>query len=107
MTRLLAWVLLAVTVALTLGPAWLRPATALPHALEHCAVFLAVGGIFARAYRGHASALVLCGIAFIGLREALQMLVPGRHARLSDFLLNAAGLCAGIVIAGVLDRVRR
>src|SRR5947209_17363779 len=107
MMRALAWVLLAATVALTLVPPWLRPATALPHAVEHFAVFLGVGGAFACAYRGHAGVLGLCGIVFIGLLEALQMLVPGRHARLTDFFVNAAGLCAGIVVAGVLDRMRR
>jgi hypothetical protein len=36
-----------------------------------------------------------------------RLVVPGRHARPSDFLVDAAALCAGIVIAGVLERLRR
>jgi len=30
-----------------------------------------------------------------GILELFQLLVPGRHARLSDFIVNVLGACAG------------
>ena len=45
------------------------------------------------------------------LLEVLQLLVPGRHARLSDFVVDALAACAGLAFAAGLDwairRVRR
>jgi VanZ family protein len=47
----------------------------------------------------------------IGLLELLQHWIPGRHARLSDFVVDALAACAGFVLAASLDwairRVRR
>jgi VanZ family protein len=39
----------------------------------------------------------------IGVIEILQLLIPGRHARLEDFLVNAMAACAGVAVAAVLD----
>jgi VanZ family protein len=37
----------------------------------------------------------------IGALELLQLLVPGRHARLEDFIVDAIAACAGIVVVAV------
>ena len=36
-------------------------------------------------------------IVYTGLIEVLQFLAPGRHARLSDFVVDALAACAGLV----------
>ena len=36
---------------------------------------------------------------------AHQLAVPGRHARVSDFLVDAAAACVGIAIAWTLRRL--
>jgi VanZ family protein len=33
----------------------------------------------------------------------LQFWAPGRHARLSDFIVDATAACAGIALAAALD----
>ncbi len=38
-----------------------------------------------------------------GLVEVLQFLAPGRHARLSDFVVDALAACAGLVGARAID----
>jgi len=37
----------------------------------------------------------------IGALELLQLLMPGRHARLEDFIVDAIAACAGIAVAAV------
>jgi VanZ family protein len=36
----------------------------------------------------------------------LQLWMPGRHARLEDFVVDALAACAGIAVAAVLDWLR-
>jgi VanZ family protein len=38
--------------------------------------------------------------------ELGQMWVPGRHARLSDFLINVLGLCLGVGLGFLLGPTR-
>src|SRR5690242_15211375 len=99
MMRALAWILLAAIVVLTLAPASLRPISPLPHKLEHLIAFLLVGIALARAYPHRFYFLVVMAILFVGAVEALQMLAPGRHARLSDFVVDAVSVCAGLAMA--------
>jgi VanZ family protein len=40
-------------------------------------------------------------ILFVGGVEALQMFVPGRHARLSEFIAHAVSVCAGLAMASI------
>lgn len=48
----------------------------------------------------------LCGaaIAFAGSLELLQLFVPTRHARLSDFVIDALAAVIGIALSGLVDR---
>ena len=75
-----------------------RPTTGVPHNLEHLLIFLAMGLAFALGYRDRLLA-VTGGLAlFCGAIEAAQFWVPGRHARLSDFLVDLAASALGVAI---------
>src|SRR5262249_2911552 len=106
MTRPLAWLLLAAVAAFTLVPPAWRPVSQFPHSVEHVAVFLLLGIAFARAYPGRPYVFAGAAVVVAGTLEALQLFVPGRHATLKDFAINAAALCAGIAIATLIERLR-
>lgn len=101
MMRALAWILVAAIVVLTLAPASLRPVSPLPHKLEHLIAFLLLGIALARAYPHRIYFLALMAILFVGGVEALQLFAPGRHARLSDFVVDAVSVCAGLAMASI------
>src|SRR5262245_3421672 len=107
MMRILAWLLVAAITALTLVPPSWRWVFGLPHAAEHFVGFLLMGGALALAYPGRGRALAVVAIAFAAVLEILQTITPGRHARLSDFLIDAAGACVGIAAAALAERMRR
>src|SRR5690349_22154872 len=94
----LAWSLAAAIVILTVVPPSLRPLTGLPHALEHFVMFALCGGVFGFAYRLRGILEGAALVAFAGAIELLQLIVPGRHARLSDFLVDAIASCVGMGI---------
>jgi VanZ family protein len=50
---------------------------------------------------------VICvaAIVFCAALELLQLAVPGRHARFSDFLIDAGAACFGIAIAWFVRRL--
>jgi VanZ family protein len=102
--RVIAWVLLATAIVLTLVPAQIRPVTGAPSSLEHFAMFFVIGAAFALGYSR--SDYLLCGaaIAFAGSLELLQIFVPTRHARLSDFVVDALSAVIGIALSGLMDR---
>ena len=71
----------------------------MPHSLEHFAIFLATGIAFTCGYSWRALEVAVALVVFAGLIEIVQIYVPGRHARLSDFIVDAAALCVGIAVA--------
>jgi VanZ family protein len=109
--RIIAWLLTAAVTFATLGPARLRPHSELGQDGEHALAFLLVGLAFGLAYPRRR--LLTAGIAviLIGALELLQLWMPGRHARLEDFVVDALAACAGIAVAAMLDwatqRMRR
>lgn len=78
------------------------PGFPLPHAdkLVHAAVFAALGGLAARAWpeRGRLMLLVLLAL-YGGFVELAQGLVPGRAPDAWDWLADALGAAAGILLA--------
>jgi VanZ family protein len=102
--RVVAWVLLASAIVLTVVPAHFRPVTGAPSPVEHFAMFFLVGSAFALGYSR--SDYPLCGaaIVFAGSLELLQRFVPGRHARLSDFVIDALSAVIGIALSGLINR---
>ena len=42
-------------------------------------------------------------VVMIGVLELLQLWVPGRHARLEDFVVDAVAACVGFAMAAAFD----
>ncbi len=97
--RIAAWLLVATIVVLSLVPPELRPETHLPHDLEHFAIFAATGVAFCLGYFRRIGLLTTAMGIFVGAIEIAQLFVPGRHARLSDFMVDASASCFGLLAA--------
>jgi VanZ family protein len=99
--RIFAWLLAAAVTFATLGPPRYRPHSNLGQDGEHALAFLLIGLAFGLAYPRHRMTVVLA-VGLIGVLELLQFLVPGRHARLEDFIVDALAACVGFVIAALV-----
>jgi VanZ family protein len=93
-------------VVLTIVPPLLRPVTGISHNFEHLAIFLATGAAFGLGYQRRELFLCTSAILFCALLELSQLLIPGRHARFSDFLVDAVSACAGIAAASLIVPAR-
>jgi VanZ family protein len=103
--RLVAWGLAAAVTFATLGPPRYRPHADLGQSGEHALAFVLVGLAFGLAYRRNRLLTALAAVAMTGAIEVLQFWAPGRHARLSDFVVDALAACAGLAVAAALDWV--
>jgi VanZ family protein len=101
--RIIAWLLTAAVTFATLGPARLRPHSDLGQNGEHALAFVLVGLAFGLAYPRRRLLVAGAAVVLIGVLELLQLWMPGRHARLEDFVVDALAACAGIVTAAVMD----
>jgi VanZ family protein len=95
--RVLAWIGIIGIIILSVVPANERPTVAedwfgalFGHLIEHVAVFALVAGVFAIGYRFSLSRLLILALLYCGGIELLQIPLPTRHARVSDFLVNFA-----------------
>jgi VanZ family protein len=96
-TQVICWVLLSAIVALSVIPAEMRPVTIFPHDFEHAAIYFLAGCAFGLVY---SVSFVGCLVGLSGfslLIEVIQLWIPGRHPRLSDFLVDAFAITAGLV----------
>ena len=105
--RIIAWLLTAAVTFATLGPARFRPHSDLGQDGEHALAFVLVGLAFGLAYTRHRLLTAGIAVVLIGVLELLQLWMPGRHARLEDFVVDALAACAGIAVAAVLDWAMR
>ena len=96
--RVVAWLLLLAIVVLSVVPPSLRPTTSAPHQIEHAAIFLATGISFGMAYLGRERLLSIGAIIFCAAIELAQLYVPGRHGRLSDFIVDATAAVLGVFV---------
>jgi VanZ family protein len=103
----IAWGLAAAVTFATLGPPRFRPHANLGQSGEHALAFVLVGLAFGLAYRRSRPLTALAAVAMTGVIEILQLWAPGRHARLSDFIVDASAACAGLAIAAMLDSANR
>jgi VanZ family protein len=101
--RLFAWGLAAAIAYATLGPATQRPHSNLGQNGEHAFAFVLLGLAFGLAYARAPGRTAVLVIAYTGLIEVLQFLAPGRHARLTDFVVDALAACAGLAAAIAID----
>jgi VanZ family protein len=109
--RIIAWLLTAAVTFATLGPARLRPHSEFGQDGEHALAFVLVGLAFGLAYPRRRVLTAGAAVVLIGVLELLQLWMPGRHARLEDFVVDALAACAGIAVAAMLNwtmqRMRR
>jgi VanZ family protein len=104
--RIAAWSLAAAIVVLSLVPPALRPETSAPHSLEHLIIYAATGFAFGLGYTRNRGLLAILLVIFSSFIEIAQLFVPGRHARLSDFIIDAIAVCIGLVISMFLSLAR-
>ena len=105
--RIIAWLLTAAVTFATLGPAWLRPHSDLGQEGEHALAFVLVGLAFGVAYPRRRLLTAGIAVVLIGVLELLQIWMPGRHARLEDFIVDALAACVGLAIAAAFDWIVR
>jgi len=103
--RIAAWLCIAAIGALSLVAPSLRPVTFLPHNLEHAAIFAAAGFASGLGYPGGPARTLAALVIFAGAVELAQIFVPGRHATLTDFAVDALAACAGVAAAFAVTRV--
>jgi VanZ family protein len=106
--------MLVALVVLTVVPPNIRPVTPLPHSIEHAAfphgiehaaTFLLAGILFGTAYLGRERMLSVGAVVFCAAIEAVQLYVPGRHARISDFVIDTAAGIAGVFLGSFMRRM--
>jgi len=102
--QIAAWLLLAIITLLSVVPPGDRPVTPAPHDVEHAAVFAAMGLAFGFGYARRYLLQALGLLGFCAAIELAQLGVPGRHARVSDFVVDALSVSVGIAVAFVLDQ---
>jgi VanZ family protein len=88
------------------GAAALSPAFHLGQDGEHALAFVLIGLAFGLAYRQHRLLTSVISVVMIGALELLQLWVPGRHARLEDFIVDALAACVGFAVAAAMDWAR-
>jgi VanZ family protein len=105
--KLLAWLLAAAVTFATLGPPRFRPHSDLSQNGEHALAFILVGLAFGLAYPRRRLLTAVIAVGMIGILEILQLWMPGRHARLEDFVVDALAACAGLAVAAGGDWIVR
>lgn len=101
--RFVAWTLACAIILLSVVPPDLRPATPLPHDVEHFGIFWVTGFAFAFGYPHRKVLLSTLLVSFAAVIEVAQLFVPGRHARLSDFIVDALAVAIGLVAVLLID----
>jgi VanZ family protein len=97
------WLLTLTIVVLSLVPPSLRPITPLPHKGEHFAIFMIWGMAFALGYRINLIYQLVCAVFFTGAIEFAQYWVPGRHARISDLVVDTGAAYFGVIYAQIFS----
>jgi VanZ family protein len=101
----IGWFLTFVIVVLSVVPPSERPTTGTPSNFEHFAIYLLTGVAFGIGHWNRPWIVALGLIAFSGSIEAVQLWIPGRHARLSDFVIDSAAACAGVGVAMIAQKL--
>ena len=104
--RIVAWSLATAVLVLSVVPPGLRPETGAPHDLEHFVIYLATGLAFGLGYDRKRGLLAILLVIFSGSIEITQLFIPGRHARLSDFIVDALAMCCGVMTVSLASRIR-
>ena len=105
--RVLFWLVLAFIAFVTLSPIYDRPVTGLPPWMERFAAFAVLSGLAALGYPRRWLAWIAGLVVVAGLLELGQELQPGRHGRVIDFDVKAAGVVAGYLAALAVSSIFR
>ncbi len=103
--RVLAWFGILAIVILSVVPAAMRPTTGTASGFEHIAAFALVAAAFAIGYRLSLGRLLVLSFFYCGGIELLQVPLPTRHARLSDFLIDVGSAWTAICLVAVSDKL--
>jgi VanZ family protein len=82
-------------VVLSVVPPTLRLETGLPHGIEHFVIYWGTGLAFALGYELKPALLATRLVFFSGAVEIAQLFVPGRHARMTDFIVDGLAITVG------------
>jgi hypothetical protein len=104
LAQVMAWLYAMALVFLTLSSPSVRLETTMPHDLEHLAAFGLSGFLFSIGYRSRGLLVLLAGVGFAAVLEALQIWAPGRHAMWIDLAMNASGFCIGLGVPLLVSR---
>ena len=106
--RVAGWSLAGLITIISLVPPNFRPETPLPHNIEHFAIFAAAGAAFGFGYSDKRKLAMVSLLAFAAGIEVAQKMVPGRHARMSDFIVDAISLLiaqgVGVALSALIAR---
>ncbi len=102
-SQISGWFLATAIVVFSLVPPDLRPVTGAPRPLEHFVIFAATGFVFGIGY-GPRYLIAIALVIFAGAIEVAQLFMPGRHARLSDFIVDALAACIGFLVSYLVAR---
>jgi hypothetical protein len=104
-TRMVGWWLVTIIIVLTIVPPFLRPVTGTPRNFEHLTIFVLAGAALSVGYPRRELTLCIAAILFSATLELTQLIIPGRHARLTDLIVDAFGACVGVVAASMWTRL--
>jgi VanZ family protein len=91
---------------LSLLPGALRPQTGVPGQFEHLIAYFGASVVLAlHADSSPRWSVSLLLVPYAGGLELAQLFIPGRHARLSDFLFNSIGAALGAVVAIGISKI--
>lgn len=99
-----AWLLAVAIAGMSLVPPSYRPVTDASQGVEHLVSFLMLGIAFGFGYYEKRS-VVAAGLLIFCSAIELAQFCPGRHARLSDFVMDTAGAWIGLAIAHLIIAV--
>jgi hypothetical protein len=100
--RVAGWLLFAAVVAVTVSPIGLRPQTVFGAGPERMGAFFLLGLLFGFGYDRRWLPTICLVVAIAFGAEALQLLVPSRHARFDDAAVKAVGGVIGVAVAYAL-----
>lgn len=102
--RFISILLLAIIVFATLSPIGWRPHLGDAN-LERAAAYLLLGGALALSFPRHTMRIAFLVVGIAAVLEALQLIDPGRHGRVSDMVVKAAAGVIGIAMVALANRV--
>ena len=102
LVRIVAWILVAAIVAITLVPIGLRPVVTADPGIERAAAYALTFLLLTFGYPRRWPWILLAAVLLAGGLEAGQTLTGTRHGRVDDFLVKAASAVAGGLVGIVL-----